>query len=208
MPEYPHLYEVEPVLLEPIRSDRPYNYYGELMVKGSFGNGDSFGEMTITTEYDVNDPYDQRIKSIEAEIMALHQYPDVPHEDYLMLEFEKVVVEAERNIQLELGELSSDETFVQWFCEKMDKIIPVDAPIDDAGIRKAEAKVLAGYIAEVHPSEKREGVVVYLIRELATQQAALESIRGADYPQLLAAANEVIEPILDIVDHRELAAVA
>lgn len=208
MPEYPHLYEVAPVLVEPIRPERPYSYFGELMIKGSLGNGDNYGELTVAVAYDSNDQYDVRIKSIDSDIMALHQFADVPDEDYLMLEFEKAVIEAERNIHLEIEELSSDEKFVEWFCQKMDEIIPIDAPIDDADIRKAEAKALAGYIAEVNPSEEREMVVEHLIKELAIQQTALESIKKSQDPALLAAATEFIEPILDFVEHRELTAVA
>lgn len=209
MPEYPHLYEVESIVAEPIRSERPYSYYGELMVKGSFGNGVSYGEMLITTNYDASDPYDQRIQAIKTDIMAMHQYPDINPEEYLLLEFEIAVIEAERNIQSEIEELSEDTRFVRWFTNRLDEVIPIDAPVDDADIREAEAGVLAEYIIEANSEEVRCVVVEQLLHEITLQREALDQIKELHDPVLLAAAVGMIEPLLDTVEHsRQLLAVA
>lgn len=209
MPEYPHLYEVEPSLVEPIRPERPYDYYGHLMVKGSFGDGVSYGEMSISTNYDINDPYDQRIQTIKADIMAMHQFPDMDPREYLMLEFEIAVIEAERNIQSEIEELSDDETFVDWFTQRLDEVIPIDAPMDDMDIRRTEAKVLAEYILQANPEEDHGAVVEDLLSEINAQRRALKQIKDLKDVGLLATAVEVIEPILDVVEHsRVLQAVA
>lgn len=101
MYDYPLQFDIEPNQIEFVRPERPYSIYGHAMIKGSFGNGISYGEDSIMFE---GGPLESRILDVEAEMSAICQ-TETPEDAVrlTMLELDLVLLNAQRtNISEEI----------------------------------------------------------------------------------------------------------
>lgn len=152
MYESPLLFDVEPNKIELIRPDRPYSNYGDLMIKGSFGDGDTYGEDRI---YFAGDPLADRIQDVEALISAICQ-TERPEDaarlkicemDLILLNAQRVdisvdehalevVVEeglriTEEGLHATYDAMSEEPGFVEWFSAAIEEKVSDDTSVKE-----------------------------------------------------------------------------